>query len=368
MRSHRLTAVLLTAVLLTAAVLVSGCGAGSGPAERPVVAPVDVTLGGAPTPTRYPLTIQNCGHPVTFTGPPRRVVVLSGGSVAEAQSLLLLDLGDRVIVNAQRYGASDAPGLSERVAALPTAGLPSRGLGQSADPSAEQVLAARPDLVLSGWSGGFDPAAGFAGRDELARIGANTLVNPVNCAMGNPRATPEEQAAYQGASPKSSLEFLLLLGQVFDVSERAHAVARGLADRIAATNAKVAGTDAARIVVTYPEMSTGSDVPAVLAGGTYDRVLAAAGGVSSFPPASRTFTRTIGAEQLAAADVDLLVIGAISPREDLPAIAERLFAAYPQWAASRRRAWVGVSDGMFLGPTNAWAIEKIAKAAHPDRF
>jgi iron complex transport system substrate-binding protein len=90
--------------------------------------------------------------------------------------------------------------------------------------------------------------------------------------------------------------------------------------------------------------------------------------VPSFTDVGADFTSTLNAEQLAAAEVDLLVLGAFTPNERPAEDAARLFAAYPQWAAAKNNAWVAVSDGMYLGTTNAWAVEKIAKAAHPDRF
>jgi iron complex transport system substrate-binding protein len=54
------------------------------------------------------------------------VLILSGASVAEVESVLALDLDGSVLANAQSYGVSDEPGMAERVAALPTGGRWSR--------------------------------------------------------------------------------------------------------------------------------------------------------------------------------------------------------------------------------------------------
>ncbi len=361
-RPHRWAAI-AAALALPAAL--AGCG-GAPPATGAAPA-VDVTVAGAPQRTTYPLTIENCGRQITFTGPPQRVLILNGTSVAEVESMLALGLGDEVVANAQRYGVSDQPGLTSAIDALPTGGLTQ---DQQFDVPAEQVLASAADLVLSTWSGGFDASTGRATRDQLAAAGKNTLVTPVNCSMGKPDASAEEQAANAGASPRSSLEYLLLLGQVFDVQDKAHAVARELAERITRVSAAVAGAPAKKLLVAYPGMSmmNSAGLPAVLTGGIYDRVLNAAGTVPSFTDVGADFTSTLNAEQLAAAEVDLLVLGAFTPNERPAEDAARLFAAYPQWAAAKNNAWVAVSDGMYLGTTNAWAIEKIAKAAHPDRF
>jgi iron complex transport system substrate-binding protein len=115
-------------------------------------------------------------------------------------------------------------------------------------------------------------------------------------------------------------------------------------------------------------MMNDNGLPAVMAGGIFDSVVTAAGGVNAFAGADADLTRTINAEQFASAEVDLVAVGAFTPNEVSAEEAQRLFDAFPQWAASRDRAFVAVSDGIYLGPTNAWAIEKIAKAAHRGRF
>jgi iron complex transport system substrate-binding protein len=365
-RRPGLAAVCVAAVCVATAPTAACSTPGPAPAAAPP-ASVDVSVPGHPGPTAYPLTIDNCGVRVTFTGPPRRVLILNGTSVAEAESFVALDLGERVVANAQSYGVSDVPGMVEDVAALPKGGLTQN---RNFDVPAEQVLAAGADLVVSTWSGGFDADSGFATREQLAAAGANTLVNPVNCALGNPDATEAEKATLAAASPRSSLEFLVLLGQVFDVQDRAYAAAEALARRIETVGTAVAGEPVPKMLIAFPGMAmmNSNGLPAVLAGGIYDGVLAAAGGVNAFAGAGADFTRTINAEQLATADVDLLVLGAFTPEEKPAEDAQRLFDAVPDWTASKNKAYVSVSDGVYLGPANAWAIEKIAKAAHPGRL
>ena len=45
--------------------------------------------------------------------------------------------------------------------------------------------------------------------------------------------------------------------------------------------------------------------------------------------------------------------------------AGRLFTQYPLWKAWRTKTYTSISDGAFIGPTNAYAVEAIADAAHP---
>jgi iron complex transport system substrate-binding protein len=326
----------------------------------------DVSVPGQPARTTYPLTIDNCGTPVTFAQPPRKVLILNGASVAEVESLIALDLSDRVIANAQSYGVSDEPGMAERVAALPKGGLTQN---KNFDVPAEQVLASGADLVISTSPRGFDADSGFASRDQLAAAGINSMVQPTNCALDNPNATGQQKATLAGQSARTSLEFLVLLGEIFDVQDKAYSMAADLAGRIDRISASVAGEPAKKMLIVFPGMSmmNANNLPAVFTGGLYDRLLAAAGGVNTFPGKDQDFTRTINAEQLTVADVDLLVLGSFTPSENPAADAQRIFAAFPDWTASKNKAFVAVSDGIYLGPANARAVEKIAKAAHPDR-
>ncbi|KAB2375085.1 ABC transporter substrate-binding protein [Actinomadura montaniterrae] len=318
---------------------------------------------GAPGKTTYPLTIRNCGQKVTFTGPPRRVLILNGTSVAESESFVLLGLQGHVLANAQSYGVSDDPSMVAAVKALPTGGLT---MNRNFEVPAEQVLAARPDLVISTWSGGFDAKRGLATREQLAAAGINTLVNPVNCAYGKPSASAAEKRAYERISIASSYDFLALLGRVFDVQRKAADVSAALRRRVDAVRARVAGKPARKVLIVYPGMSmmNAAGLPAVMTGRITDEVIRAAGGVNAFAGRSRDVTATLTKEQLAMAQVDVLAVGAFTPSEDPAAEARKLFAEYPQWQASKTGSYATVADGAFLGPLNAWAVEKLAKAVH----
>lgn len=361
---RRAVAAALATLVVVPALVLAGCDASSDD-EGQVAGAVTVPVEGTPAATSYPLTIDNCGVEQTFTGPPRRVLVLNGTSVAESESLIALGLGGTVIANAQSYGVSDIPGMAKEVAALPTGGL---SRNKNFDVPAEQTLSSGADLVISTWPGGFSAKSGFATREQLAAAGANTLVNPTNCAMGDPAATKEEKATLEQATVADSLSFLTLLGQVFDVQERAHAVAEDLASRIEAVSAAVAGQSAPSMLVVSPGMSAmnSNGLPAVLTGGIFDSVVRAAGGRPAFAGAGSDLTASMNAEQLAAADVDVVVVYSFTPDAVAGEDAARLFEAYPQWQASKDQRFVAVSDGVYLGPANADAVEKIAEVAHPD--
>ncbi|MEV4572502.1 ABC transporter substrate-binding protein [Nonomuraea jabiensis] len=350
---------LAAALCVLTALTAAGCGDRGGSERGSAAVPA-----AASTASDYPLTFDNCGTKVTFQRPPQRVLILNGTSVAEVESFIMLGLDKSVLANAQSYGVSDDPTMIGRIKALPTGGLT---MNKNFDVPAEQVLKLKPDLVVSTWSGGFDAKKGFATREQLAAAGITSLVNPVNCAMGKPEATEEEQRAYRNQSINSSLEFIALLGRVFDVQDRAVDLIGKLRARIETVRARVAGRPAKKVLIAYPGMAmmNANGLPAVMTGGIYDDVIKAAGGVNAFAGQSSDTTRTLNTEQLATAQVDVLVVGQFTPDERPEAEAAKLFAAYPHWAASKSRTYAVVSDGVYLGPLNAVAVEKLSKVVHP---
>lgn len=354
-RGLRRRAATMVAVGSACALVVSSCATGT-----------DRTGVGGDEAAGYPITIDNCGYQQVFTKKPERVLILQGSSVGEATTMVELGLQGSVIANAQHYGVSDIPGMAAKVDALPRGGLT---LNAAMDVPAEQVLSRKPDLVISTWSGGFDPKYGFAGRDKLAQAGINTLVNPTNCAYGKVgNVSDQEKQAHSGASVDSSLQYLALIGKIFGVAEHAEMVADGIRARIEAVADRVQDLPKKKILVVFPSMSAmnANGLPAVMSGGIYDSVVQAAGGEPSLANGGPELTASLSAERLAAADVDVLVLGTWQSGEDLDAEARKLFAAYPQWSASKTKTYATVSDGVYLGPANAAAIEKIAGVAHPN--
>lgn len=315
--------------------------------------------------TTYPLTIENCGQQITFTQAPSRVLILNGTSVGEVESFVLLGIEDSILANAQYYGVSDDPEMVAAIDAIPKGGLTSN---DNYDVPAEQVLAAKPDLVVSTWSGGFEGSSGFATREQLTAAGINTFVNPANCAFGKTDPSPAEQAAYESRSIESSLEFLTDLGEIFDVQGKAAELTATLQEQIDGIAAKVADLPKKSVLIAYPGMSmaTANGLPAVMAGGIYDDIVSAAGGTNVFPGATNDEMTNLSKEQLAAANVDLLALGTFTPDENAEQEAMAIFEAYPQWEASKNKAWIAVSDSVYFGPLNSIAVEKIARAIHPD--
>ncbi|QDY09512.1 ABC transporter iron(III)/siderophore-binding protein [Micromonospora sp. HM134] len=324
------------------------------------VASADASVAVGPR-TTYPLTIDNCGREVTFSQAPRRVVLLNGASVAEVESMIALGVEGTIVANSQSYGVSDDPTMVERIKAIPTGGLK---LNKNFEVPREQVIAQSPDLVISTWAGGFDDKIGSITRDELGKAGINSFVSPSNCANGATSPRPQDTATYAKRSVESSYELLNQLGVIFDVQGKAAQVVQESRAALAAIPSPTGAPK--RVLAAYPSMGSamGLKVPAVFGGGIFDDIITRAGGVNAFGGLTDQQLTALNVEALAAANVEVLVIGLYQPDDDAKKFAEQLFAQYPQWPASKTKTYTSVSDSFYLGPLNAVAVKKISDAVH----
>ncbi|WP_221349519.1 ABC transporter substrate-binding protein [Streptomyces beigongshangae] len=326
------------------------------------------TTGAVDAKTGYPVTLENCGERITFEKAPSRVVVMNGASVGEVSTLLALGVQDRIVANQQGYGRSEVKGRAAAIKALPTGDVKPN---DAFDVPREAMLGLRPDLVLSTTSYGFDAKNGFATRDQLKDVAANSYVSPQGCGQDNSKMTIAD-----------SYTLLRDMGKVFNVGDRAEEVIAASQKNIAAVSAKVKakmkakakgkgegkGKKTPKVMVLFSNMSMGSnDFSSVVAKGIYNDILAEAGGSNPFENASRTSFADLSKEKVAATDVDALVVVAYND-PDPAAYAEKLLKEFPQWPAARNNAYVTLSDSMYIGPSNDLAVAKIAKMLHPDAF
>lgn len=341
---HRPLAAIAAVLALS---LAAACGGTSG----------DDASGGradAATHPGYPVKIENCGTTQNFDRAPSRVVVMNGASVAEVSTLLALGLGDRIVANQQSYGMSEVPGRAEAIKKLPTGGVK---LNDAFDIPRESMIALRPDLVLSTTSYGFDAQNGFATRDELKNAGARTYISPQGCHDENSKLTIDD-----------SYGLLRDMGRIFHVENRAEKIIAASRKRIAELSSKVTGKEKPKVMMLFTNMSMGgNDFSAVVAKGIYNDILEKAGAVNVFENASKTSFADLSKEEVAATDVDALVV--IAYQDPNPAAyAEKLFEEFPQWPAAKNHLYVTLSDSIYLSPDNDLAVERLAEKLHPDAF
>ncbi|MCX5249516.1 ABC transporter substrate-binding protein [Streptomyces sp. NBC_00201] len=346
MSMNRPVATVLAAALC---LLTAACGASSSDDKASAT-----TTEVAASKTGYPVALENCGQKTTFKRAPSRVVLMNGASVAEVSTLLALGLQDRIVANQQSYGMSEVAGRAAAIKALPTGNVK---LNDAYDIPREAMLGLRPDLVLSLTSYGFDQKNGFATREQLKQVGADSYVSPQGCDDNLSKMTVAD-----------SYRLLRDMGKIFNVRDKAEKLIAESAKNIAAVSEKVRGEKRPNVMVLFSNMSMGSnDFSSVVAKGIGNDILAKAGGANAFESASRTTFADLSKEKVAATDVDaLVVIGYNDPHP--AAYARKLLKEFPQWPAAKNTTYVTLSDSMYLGPSNDLAVEQIAKMLHPDAF
>lgn len=336
-----------TALAAALCLLTAACGSSSSDDKAS-----DETTEAAASKSGYPVTLDNCGHKETFQKAPSRVVVMNGASVAEVSTLLALGLGDRIVANQQGYGMSEVPGRAAAIKKLPTGNIK---LNEAYDIPREAMLGLRPDLVLSVTTYGFDQKNGFATRDQLKQVGANSYVSPQGCDDDPSRMTIAD-----------SYRLLRDMGKVFNVGDRAEKLIAASEKNIAAVSTKVKGEKKPKVMVLFSNMSMGSnDFSSVLANGIVNDILARSGGANAFADTTKAAFADLSKEKVAATDVDAVVV--ISYNDPNPAAyAKKLLKEFPQWPAAKNNTYVTLSDSMYLGPSNDLAVQKVAKMLHPD--
>ncbi|MFF2007522.1 ABC transporter substrate-binding protein [Streptomyces sp. NPDC058195] len=302
----------------------------------------------------YPVTLENCGLKQRFDKAPDRVVVMNGASVAEVSALIALGQEDRIVSNQQSYGMSEVPGRADRIRELPTGGVKPNDV---IDIPREAMIGLRPDFVLSTTSYGFDAKNGFATREQLQEIGANSYISPEGCGQDNLNMTIDD-----------SYTLLRDMGKVFGVEDRAEKLVTRERQHIAAVAEKVGAAKRPKVMVVFSHMTMGNnDFSAVAAHGIYNDILAKAGGSNAFASASKTSFADLSKEEVAATEVDALVVVSYND-PDPTGYAKKLLKEFPQWPAAGKNTFVVLSDSMYLGPSNDLAVEKIARMLHPEAF
>jgi iron complex transport system substrate-binding protein len=316
----------------------------------------DPTNGSTNGASAYPVTITNCGKEYTYTKAPSRVVVMNGGSVAEVSTLLELGLADKIVANAQSYGASEVSGRADAIAKLPTGDIT---LNDMMDIPREAMIGLAPDFVISTYDGGFRAEAGFATREDLAAVGANTYAPESSCGeVGTVSGEPSIEDSYR---------MLRDLGKIFGVSDKAEKVIADSKAEIADVAAKVGQLPKKKGMLIIPGMAMGGEFSSVGGVAIWNDIMAKAGVENVFAGATGEVFANPSREQVANADVEVLVVvNFMSPDSD--ADAAKLFDQFPRWDAAKDKTYVVLSDSIYLGPSNAIAVDRIARVAHPEVF
>jgi len=320
MGTPRRTPTLARVTLLLIAVLVSACTASSTPSS-----PSQSSATGSVTLT------DDAGREVTLAGPAQRIVSLAPSNT---EIVCALDACDRLV------GVTDFDNFPTEVVDLPKVVVQTQV-------DLERLVAAEPDLVLAAGNE-LTPSSVI---ERIEDLGVPVLVL-------YPESLDEVYADIE------------LVGDAIDRRAEANELVDGLRVRVAAVEDAVAGVSAP---LTLYEVFHAEGTTYTAGEGSFLASLLALAGAE---PVTGDAEGVMGAEELAAADPELILLGTASYDSALadPAAALDAVRARPGWGEL-----AAVRDGNVVpyladivttrpGPRIVDGLEALARAIHPDRF
>jgi iron complex transport system substrate-binding protein len=304
-------------------------------------------------PTRYPLTIENCGTQVTIEKPPKRAVGLGQNS---AEILLLLGLQDRMVGTAF-WPSKVMPQLAEMNAKVK--------LLTVEFPTFESILVEDPDFVAAALPVLLGPNSKVAKRGDFDKVGVPTYLSPSTCLD-----TKNAKDVYGSRSQLWSMDQLYQeideLSRIFDVADHGQALIADFKAREAALRSNVP-KDARKLSYVFWFSSPSPSADAYLGGknGASGFIADLLGGTNAI--ASESEWPTLGWEGIIAANPDVIVVANLDRNRwelDRPEAKIKFLttdAAVSQMPAVKNNAMV-VMDGQAMNPTvrTLYGAEQVA--------
>ncbi|MEO0772571.1 MAG: ABC transporter substrate-binding protein [Pseudomonadota bacterium] len=294
------------------------------------------------------VTVDNCGESLVFAETPERMIV---HDMNMTEMAFALGLQDKIV---------GLTGITGWYKTSPDFDAARGDIPELAPkyPTVENLVGASPDMFFAGWYYGMKPG-GEVTPDTLEPFGIQTMVLSESCIHMNKDR------------PEASMDLLfgdvMRLGQVMDVEAKAEALVTGWKDQLAAIEAKTKDTATPRVFL----LDGPADAP--FTAGKFaipDAMIAAAGGENVTHDMDTSWGRTSW-ETVAAANPEFLVLldyQTGNGAEDT----FKFLQDHPVMSgvdAVKNERWIGLRyEELTPGPANIDAIEKMARAMHPDLF
>ena len=314
---------------------------------RALIALISLLLALPAMASEYPLTVRSCERLVTFSKAPQRVVVHDVNMTA---MLLHLGLRDRIIgyTGFTRSKHRD-PWIDAALDGVPQ--LASRYA------SIETLLAADTDLFFAGWNYGMH-VGGPVTPATLAPFGIPVYELSESCSWVMPQQRARLDDVYRD---------LANLGRIFDHERQAEALTSQMRERIAEVQKRVGQAQHRPRVFLY---DSGEDRPTTSGRlGMPQALIDPAGGVNVMDDVAASWTQ-VNWESVVERDPEVILIVDYGPKtwqqkrdfllrqpalKDVRAIREQRFVPL---------TYLQVTPSV----ENAEAVEKIARALHPELF
>lgn len=250
--------------------------------------------------TAYPLTINSCGHEITFKQAPARTVSV-GQSTTEV--LYLLGVADKVVGTALWIGPvlkgyEDANAKVERLA--------------DNDPSFEAVVGKRPDLVTTQFQWQIGPEGVVGTPEQFAELGIPVYTSPADC-MGKDNSGGGDGVRKSVFTMDLIYQEVRDLAKIFNVQDRGEEVIADLKKREEAARAKIASANG-KISAVFWFSSAELDIDPYVAGrnGAPGYIMSALG-LKNVIESDEEWP-TVGWETIAKANPSVIVAGKMDRR------------------------------------------------------
>ncbi len=295
-----------------------------------------------------PVTVDNCGAPLTFEQTPSRMVV---HDINMAEMAFALGLQDRMVgVTGVTGWYKTSPEFEERRGDIPELA--------PKYPTLENLVSVSADLFFAGWYYGMKPG-GEVTPDTLSPHGIKTLVLTESCIH------------LDKERPAASLDLLyddmLRLGAIFDRRAKAEALVDGWKKQLDAIRETVSDSGTRRVFL----YDSGDDKPFTAGKYAITTAMIEAAGGRNVTGDMETSWGTTSWEAVAAANPEFLILLDYQDGGGAAQLMEFL-KAHPvmQYTdAVKNGRYVALRyEELTPGPANIDAIRKIAEAMNPEVF
>lgn len=251
-------------------------------------------------PTQYPLTLENCGRPVTFEKAPSRTVSIGQSST---EILYLLGLAEKV--------AGTAVWIGPVIAGYEEVNARVERLADN-DPSFESVVARKPDLVTAQFQWHVGSEGIVATPEQFEELGIPVYTSPADC-VGKDNTGGGDGVRHTVFTMDLIYREIAELAKIFDVQERGEALITELKAREEAARQKIASAGG-KLSAVFWFSSAELDIDPYVAGrnGAPGYIMSALG-IRNVIESDEEWP-TVGWETIAKADPTIIVAGKMERR------------------------------------------------------
>lgn len=252
-------------------------------------------------PTQYPLTLDNCGTPLTFAKAPERAVTIGQ---AGTEMFYALGLGER-LAGTSLWFNDVLPQYAEQNAKV-------ERLADN-DPSFEAVVGKRPGLVAVQFEWMVGPQGVVATREQFHDLGIPSYILPSDC-EGKDNLVGADGTRLQAFSIDSLYKSVAQLAQIFDVQDRGDELLASYRQRLDKAIERAHRAEGEQLSAAFWFSSADLDIDPYMAGrnGVADFMLTSLGMRNIIE--SNEEWPTVGWETIAKANPDILIIARMDRR------------------------------------------------------